>query len=435
MDRQLVSQSHQPQRTNLAAGSAGKTRRDRKPRQAEARKPSHVWNARLLLAVGAIGAAVAAYLVATSAQRTPLPISAENRLDRVEPPPPEPPAEAWGPAYGPQATADELRTEARRVAEAVAGAYPQDAAALGVLARFRYALGESAEAVELWQRGVSLDPAYAEGHFGIGAAALRRGEFATAQESLQRAADLMPGDPRTATALAAAWLGLGRIEQAIAVLEKFVQAGPLSADAAIVLGQAYLEQQQYDKAQRLFEQVVRQAPREAKAYYGLARCCLRLGRRDEANQYMQRFQESQKHRVEEELRAAHAFSDTAHSRGLLVQTLAEAAVVYFRTGDAGQAERLWRSVAHLDPRDVASRRQLMQLYQAQDRSREALVVGEQLCGLEPANPELWFQLAVLHGVLEDFDAALAAANRALELDPHNERYRQARDLIRKGKGG
>lgn len=419
----------------MAAGSAGKTRRDRQPRQAEARKPSRVWNTRLLLAVGAVGVAVAAYLIATSALRTPIPISAENRLDRPEPPPPEPPAEAWGPAYRPEATSDEMRAEAQQVAEDLAGAYPQTAAALGVLARFRFALGESGEAVELWQRGVALDPAYAEGHFGIGAAALRRGELATAKESLERAAALTPGDPRTATALAAACLGLGRVEQVVTVLEKVAQAGPLTADAGIVLGQAYLEQQQYDKAQQLFEQVVRQAPQEAKAYYGLARCCLRLGRRDEANQHMQRFQDSQKQRVEEELRAAHAFSDTAHSRALLVQTLTEAATVYFRAGDLGQAERLWRSVAQLAPRDVASRRQLLQLYQTQDRSREALVVGEQLCGLEPTNPEVWFQLAVLHGVLEDFDAALAAANRALELDPQNERYRQARDLIRKGKGG
>lgn len=418
----------------MAAGSDRKIRRDRQQRLPEQKRPSLVRRTRLLLALGVLGVAGAVYLAAASVWRTRPPISEENRLDLSERPPPEPSAEAWGPAYGPQATADELRAEARRVAEDVAGAYPQDAAALGVLARFRYALGASAEAVELWQRGVSLDPAYAEGHFGIGAAALRRGEFATAQESLQRAADLMPGDPRTATALAAAWLGLGRVDQVVMVLEKVAQAGPLSADAGIVLGQAYLEQQQYDKAQQLFEQVVRQAPQEAKAYYGLARCCLRLGRREEANQYMQRFQESQKHRVEEELRAAHAFSDTAHSRGLLVQTLAEAAAVYFRVRDTGQAERLWRSLAHLDPRDVASRHQLLQLYQAQDRSREALVVGQQLCGLEPANPELWFQLAVLHGVLEDFDAALAAANRALEIDPQNERYRQARDLIRKGKG-
>jgi tetratricopeptide (TPR) repeat protein len=327
-----------------------------------------------------------------------------------------------------------MRAEARKVAEKLAAAHSTNPAALGVLARLRYAIGEADEAVAHWRRGVSLDPAYAEGHFGIATATLRRGEFAEALQALQRAAELMPNDPRVATALAAAWIGLGRNHEAVAVLEKATENGPLSADAGIILGQAYLEQQEYGKAQRLYEQLVRQTPQEPKAYYGLARCLLALGRREEASRYMQRFQESQELRVEEELRAAHAFSDAQTSRALLVQTLTEAAAFYFQSGDVGQAEQLWRGVAHLEPQNVASRLRLLELYQSQDRSREALGVGEQLCKLEPANAELWFQVAVLHGVLEEFDAALAAANRALELEPENSKYRQARDLILSGRG-
>lgn len=384
-----------------------------------------------LAVVSVTGAAI---LVWRSAQRNP--------LDLVDVRPSSPadlaasptPGRVWGPAYGPQATAEELLKEARQVAELVAARYPDQPAALAVLARLHYALGESQESAEVWQRAVSLDPACAEGHFGCGAVALRRGEFAKAVEALERVAALTPGDPRVPAALAAAWLGIGRVEEAVSTLELAAKVGDLSTDATVVLGQGYLQQEKYDQALPLFEQLVRQAPQEPKAYYGLARACLKRGRLEEARQHMQRFQEFQKLRVEEEHRVAHAFSDPRTSRGRLVQTLLEAAAVYAQAGDARQAERHWQSVAHLEPQHIASRRQLWRLYQAQERSREALAVGEQLCELEPASGEHWFNVALLRGCLQDYDTAIAAANRAIELEPQNARYRQARDVLREGQG-
>ena len=54
--------------------------------------------------------------------------------------------------------------------------------------------------------------------------------------------------------------------------------------------------------------------------------------------------------------------------------------------------------------------------------------------VEPTNSENWFQVGLLHGWREEFDAALTAVERALELDPQNSRYRQAREVIRRGQG-
>jgi tetratricopeptide (TPR) repeat protein len=389
----------------------------------------YLWT--LLLVVGLAGAVLWA--------QWPAPQEGASRIDegsasQSDPAPVPPPDERWGPAYAPEATAAELCEEARQVAEQVVATYPENTAALAVLARLRAALGESHESVELWQRVVTLDPACAEGYLGIGAAALRRGEFTRAVEALEHVAALTPGDPRLPAALAAAWLGQGRVEQAVRVLEQSAQAGVLSTDATIVLGQAYLQQEQYHRAMPLFERLVQQAPEEPKAYYGLARVCLKLGRPEEARQSMQRFQDFQQRRVEAELRVAHAFSDLATSRRLLVQTLMESAAVSAQVGDAGQAERRWQQVARLEPKHVASRQQLWRLYQTQQRSREALAVGEQLCELEPTRGEHWFNVALLRGLLQQYDTALAAVNRSLELEPQNAQYREARDVLRRGKG-
>jgi tetratricopeptide (TPR) repeat protein len=72
------------------------------------------------------------------------------------------------------------------------------------------------------------------------------------------------------------------------------------------------------------------------------------------------------------------------------------------------------------------------LYQGQGRFHEALAVAEQLCTIEPAKPEHWFQVAVLRGWQRDFEGALTAAERAIALDPHNARYQQVREVIRSG---
>ena len=414
----------------MAAEPVRRKRRERQRPQAEQEKPSRVSYAWLFLATSLAGVAISVVITARMAQQPVSPpaseasVTGEPDLPALEPP---------GPAYSPAATTEELWDEARRVAEQVAQTYAQNPTALGVLARLKHARGDSQAAVILWQRGVDLDPAYADGYFGIGTTALRRGEFTKAQKSLQRVAELTPGDARVPTALAAAWLGLGRVQEVIAVLEKSAQAEHLAPDAAVLLGQAYLQLEQYDQAQRLFEQLVQESPQEPKAYYGLARCCLQLGHREEARQFMQRFQEFQQVRVEEERRLAHAFSDVVSARRQLVQTLLDAATVYAQVDDADQAERLWRSVAWLAPEHVASRQLLLRLYQVQGRSRAALAIGEQLCGLEPAKAEHWFQVAVLRGWLKEFDSALTAADRALELDPQNARYRQVREVIRSGK--
>lgn len=395
-------------------------------------KPAAAQSVRLTLALGLIAVAVAVGLLALSSRQ--LGRRPNETKPAADAQPTESPAESLGPAYGPAATADQMLAEARRVAESVVAAHPQQPAALSVLARLELALGESQRAAELWQQSVTLGPSYADGYLGVGAAVLRRGEFARAVEMLERAAALAPGDPRVSTPLAAAWIGLGENDKAIAVLEKAAESGALSAEASIMLGQAYLDRQQYEQAKRVYEQLVQQSPPEPKAFYGLARACLRLGRREEASRYMQRFQESQQQRVTDELAASHAFSDAARSRGLLARTLYEAAAVHAQAGDAASAERLWQGVAHLDPKHAAVRRLLLSLYQDEGRSREALAVGRQLCELEPRTAEHWFQVALLHGGLGEFAPALAAVDQAVGLEPGNERYRQARDVIRKGAG-
>jgi cytochrome c-type biogenesis protein CcmH/NrfG len=50
--------------------------------------------------------------------------------------------------------------------------------------------------------------------------------------------------------------------------------------------------------------------------------------------------------------------------------------------------------------------------------------------LEPKRADHWLNVAVLNGRLARRDAALAAIEQAIALEPDNPKYREARDTIR-----
>jgi tetratricopeptide (TPR) repeat protein len=326
-----------------------------------------------------------------------------------------------------------MREEARRIANDVAAAFADDPRALGVLASYQHTVGKSQAAVGLWERGVTLDSTYQEGHFRLGTVALRREQFETASKWLQRARELDPDDARVTSALAAAWLGSGEVERAVNLLESCASTTVLPANALIVLGQCYLQQQEYAKSQHAFEELIEKSPNEPKAYYGLARASIQLGKSEEAQAYLKRFRELEQQRLERDIESSNAFSDAAYAAQMLVTTALDAAAVYAAHGESTRAETLWRNVAHLDPENLVCRQQLLRAYERQRRDRESLQVCEQICEIAPENPEFWFYLAVLRDRVEGPEGALAAIERAIGLAPEIERYREIREVIQQSR--
>lgn len=330
--------------------------------------------------------------------------------------------EPLGPAYVSGASARVICDEAQRLAEEVASAYPEDPNALAVAAHYYHVEGKSDKEVAIWQRCLAIDPNYAEAHHGIGVIALRSGDYEESVSALRKAAAIDPDDVRVPGTLAEALVGLERYDEALEMLEATSRRGKVSVDVMASLGQAYLRRGEPDKAYKTFSLLVEQVPTDPRGHYGLARACLKLGRQNEAQQHMERFDALDAMKLQQEIQQARAYSDPAAARSLLVQILVEAARVYQGHGDAIRSESMWSRSVHVDERNIDGWTELLKLYGAAGRDHDALAVSRKLAELEPDNPDHWYNIALLSGRFEQYDAAIEAASRAVSLDPRNQRY-------------
>jgi len=124
-------------------------------------------------------------------------------------------------------------------------------------------------------------------------------------------------------------------------------------------------------------------------------------------------------------RAVRSAGNSAYLREIAVRAHNEAADFYQKRGNPNQAEDLWRRAAVLDPKNVECRKQLAFVYERSDRVREALCVCQELRDLEPANAANWLSVGLLSVRLHRRSEGLAAIEKAIQLDPSNQRCRDA----------
>jgi tetratricopeptide (TPR) repeat protein len=90
-------------------------------------------------------------------------------------------------------------------------------------------------------------------------------------------------------------------------------------------------------------------------------------------------------------------------------------------GDAQRQEELARRILAIDPNRPDALKVLTRLYRSARRWREATEVLQQLVHLEPSEPSHWRKLASACRSGRSYDLGVAAALRAVELEPGNAR--------------
>jgi tetratricopeptide (TPR) repeat protein len=337
-------------------------------------------------------------------------------------------------AFSEHATIDDLKAEAVRVAEGLAGSLPKSAAALGVKARVQFNLGRNAEAVKIWQRCIELDPGAVDAYYGIGLLASdKHNDHKTAAEAFAQVVRLDPAYPRAHALLGQALIGQGKAREAAEALELHVRNRPPSPEAFVTLGQAYLRLEEYGRAKETFETLIKVAANHKKAWFGLATAYRHLGQTDRAQWCLDKFRQLDDEELENFSEELGRFRDHASSGQIVVRTLCEAAREYLRHGRTRKAEETWQRAAALDSSHVECRLALVSLYESHDMNEEALRVSEELRRIDPTNAEYWLNEGLLNARLDRFDAALAALERAAELAPNDSRCREALETLRKGK--
>jgi tetratricopeptide (TPR) repeat protein len=332
-----------------------------------------------------------------------------------------------------QATIDDLTEEATRVAVHLVESYPNSPDAHDLTARVHYRFGNSAEAVRRWQRCLELDPRLISAYNGMGLAAVENQQYEEAAALLRKALEIDPASNEASTHLANALMNLGKMEEVVAVLEEAVEYNRRSMPSFVLLGQAYLQLKQYQKAKQSFQAAAQIAPDSPNACYGLARACARLGEQAEAREYRQRYKKLGAEDLKQRIDRGKGFDDLLSVRQSVAQSHTDAGRLHARHGNMRIAERLWQRAAALEPKGTLCRIELAALYERNGQDPEALEICEQLREIDPENGDYWLNVGLLNARLNRFDAALSAMERAVQLDPRNPRYRQAYEVIRKGK--
>jgi len=347
----------------------------------------------------------------------------------------QPPLAAPSTSLQPEISA--LREEAVQVVDSLRTDFPDSSDPLVLMGNLHDSLGNSAEAMDCWQKCLEMDPRRADAYRGLGSLAMRKGQYEKALELWGKALEIRPEMADVRTLSARALMALGRPREAVAALQREIQISPRASTSYFELGQAYLQLKEFQKAKENYQAAVQIQPGYTNAYYGLARACERLGQKAESAAYMERFTKlkAENRRGERDQRST--YDDLSLVRQSVAQTHTEAGQVYYGHGNVRKAEQLWQRAAWLDPKNTACRMQLVKVYTQAGRDQEALRICEELRQIEPENATTYLNIGVLSARLNRLDAALSAIDRAIELDPKNPQFQQARQLIqeRKRRGG
>jgi tetratricopeptide (TPR) repeat protein len=148
--------------------------------------------------------------------------------------------------------------------------------------------GKIAEAAELYEEALRLDPGNAEGNHLLGMARLAQQRLNDALTHLARAIELEPANPQYLANMGVALNAAESYERAIAVLDQAIALRPSVAGVYSNRGMAFRGLALFDEAVSSYEQAIRLKPDEAGFHFNLANALADAARPHEALQAFER---------------------------------------------------------------------------------------------------------------------------------------------------
>ena len=314
------------------------------------------------------------------------------------------------------ASAEQLKHEAEQVAKALQAKFPDRHEALHVVAMMHAQLRQTAEAEKLWQKCIKLAPKNEQYYVNLAAVAMDRGNSQLAAESLEQAVASGTSSPDVLHHLAVAQMDLGKCEEAERTIERTLQPNPRFSAGWVVLGQTQLKLGKVVEAENSLRKALALGSQSAEVYFALSNAVARQGKKDEAESFRKKFSEL---KATQPLDTQQRFQilSAAEARRNTVALLTEAAMVYSWQGDFLESERLLLRAMALDPANVASCRELANLYRQANMKPEERVLRRRLVEIEPHDFSNHLNLAKLSAELGELESAEAALKVAISLQP------------------
>jgi protein O-GlcNAc transferase len=307
-----------------------------------------------------------------------------------------------------------LRAEQLQAAEKLVAAFPHSDDAVYLLGLTHNEQGDSATAVNYWQRSLELDATRADAHDSLGYAFLLRDEYEKAETSFRKALEL---DPTLATAnfrLANTLVHQGKMREAAAILEK---ANSLSAEGHRLLGEAYQHLKEFPKARASYEAAIHANTNLAEAYYGLSKVLLQLGDEDKSRECWANFSalKAQKDQHARDVRAT--YDPLSITKRSVAQTLTDVGRVYVINKRPHDAEELWLRAAALDPANTLCRLQLAIHYHQTRQYPKALQYYQEVARADPTDALVQMNIGRVCLQLNQLTLAEEAFQKVVQLAP------------------
>jgi tetratricopeptide (TPR) repeat protein len=138
---------------------------------------------------------------------------------------------------------------------------------------------------------LGIDPNHVEARVRLARSLMRASQVREARDHFRRCYELEPENGQVLLGLAECEMRLGNLDEAAGYL-KYAERLKLPNDVATIVysmrGQILVRQQKYKEALSPLKQALRASPNNSDALYAMGQCLIRLGRKKEAQSYLER---------------------------------------------------------------------------------------------------------------------------------------------------
>ncbi|MDP8298427.1 MAG: tetratricopeptide repeat protein [Candidatus Tantalella remota] len=160
--------------------------------------------------------------------------------------------------------------------------FPEASMAYAARAGVHKSLGDTGEALRLYQKSVRLYSGNADANNNMGNILAEQGQSQEAITAYKRAIEIDPGQPGAYLNLGVLYLHEGRTHEAIELYEKAIDLDADIGEAYNNLGNAYRSLKEYDKAIRAYEKAIQIDPRSKDVYFNLGNAYFEAGSLEKA---------------------------------------------------------------------------------------------------------------------------------------------------------
>lgn len=290
--------------------------------------------------------------------------------------------------------------------------------------------GRAREAIPLLEEAVRKEPDSAAVHFHLAYAYSLGGDDARAIAGFRRVLEIDPGLRAAKLNLAHLLLRTGRPAEARPLLEELLKEEPEDAKAAFLLGRALAGNGQWREAAAAFQQAARKQPEDFETAMALAEAWERAGEREKAAEVYSRFpnEAAALERLGVLALEAGAFTDAirhleaARARSATPAVLFALATAYLRNRQLEESAAAAAALVELEPSNPQVRLFYGRLLRDQKKYAEAAPHFQQAVRLAPSSGEAWNELTAVLLLLRQHEAALAALERAREINGDSPAY-------------